>query len=122
MATLDWKSFLTRWSKDLMKTELAARLDPAPQSPDWLGYPPATPDEIEALEHRLGLRMPPSYKAFLMTSNGWRRTTTFIGRLRNTTDVNWFRIENENWVEAYSQVDFEIDDEEYYDYSAAGAA
>jgi len=36
----------------------------------WLGSPPATEEAIQALEARLRRPLPPSYRAFLMTTNG----------------------------------------------------
>jgi len=61
---IDWPSLLTAWSKDLMHTKLAQRVEPPRQSPDWLGYDPATASEIQELEQRLGASLPSSYKAF----------------------------------------------------------
>src|SRR3954451_19134731 len=100
---IDWPTFMTRWSTQLMTTQLAGRVAPPPDSPDWLGYAPATDDEIADLERRLCLLLPPSYDAFLRTSNGWRRTTSFIGRIRPAAEVNWFRIENESWADIYAE-------------------
>jgi hypothetical protein len=119
--TLDWKLFLTCWSQDLMESELAPRVEPPPQTPDWLGYAPATAKEIKQLEDRLGVPLPPSYKAFLRVSNGWRRTTAFIGRIRPTSDVNWFRVENEHWAECYAASGSSLPPEEYYVYGTDGA-
>lgn len=105
-----------------MKSKLAKQVAPVPKSPPWLGFSPATSKDIEELEDRLGVLLPPSYKAFLQTSNGWSRTTAFIGRIRPTQEVNWFQIENEQWVEAYSQVGLTSADKEYYDYGVDGAS
>ncbi|MCY2952989.1 MAG: HEAT repeat domain-containing protein [Planctomycetota bacterium] len=104
-----------------MKTELAGRVEPPPESPDWLGFAPATEGDLMELEQRLGVILPPSYRAFLLTSNGWRRTTRFIDRIRPTQEVNWFRVENEQWVEVYSDSGSPLADEEYYDYGEDGA-
>ena len=119
--TLDWKSLLTDWSRELLETKLAQRLEPAPESPSWLGFAPATTSEIEALEKRLGVVLPPSYRAFLSISNGWRRTTAFIGRIRPTQEVDWFRVENERWAEIFSSTGSSLPDEEYYAYPEDGA-
>jgi len=99
-----------------MNSELAERVEPSPKSPDWLGYSPATQEDIEKLESRLGVILPPSYKAFLSISNGWLRTTSFIDRIRPAEEVNWFRVENENWVNLYSDSGSEESDEDYYLY------
>ena len=117
----DWTSLLKRWSKELSQTELAKRLDPAAESSDWLGFAPASDEEIAAAERRLGVLLPPSYRAFLQTSNGWRRTTPFIGRVRPAAEINWFRVENERWAEIYADSGWDVPDEEYFDYSDGSA-
>jgi hypothetical protein len=40
----------------------------------------------------------------------------FIARLRPAEEVNWFRVENENWVDVYSEDGSPLEDAEYYDY------
>jgi HEAT repeat protein len=117
---VNWKPFLALWSCELMKTGLASRLDPPAESDDWLGFAPATEKDINELERRLGVLLPPSYKSFLLTSNGWRRTTPFVDRIRSSQDVDWFRVENENWIDAYSDTGSEEDDEEYFEYVDGG--
>ncbi|RZL35813.1 MAG: SMI1/KNR4 family protein [Pedobacter sp.] len=37
----------------------------------WLGNEPATKEEIELTEARLGIQLPDDYKAFLLTTNGF---------------------------------------------------
>jgi HEAT repeat protein/cell wall assembly regulator SMI1 len=119
---IDWKHLLTDWSRQLMQTSLAADIEPSPDSNNWLGFKPATKRKIQKLEQRLGVKLPPSYTDFLRTSNGWRRTTPFIGRIRPAEEVEWFRVENEQWVEEYAQDGSKQPDTEYYVYSPEGAA
>lgn len=63
----------------------------------------------------------PTYKDFLRVSNGWLRTTPFIGRIRPVEEVEWFRIENKQWVDVYSQDGSNQPDAEYYVYDPEGA-
>ena len=56
----------------------------------WLGYAPAKKSTIEATEHRLGINLPEDYKAFLLTSNGFRPT--------GGTDVSFLPVENIGWL------------------------
>src|SRR5207302_2707513 len=115
---IDWKPILVQWSKELLATDLARHVDPLPESRDWLGFDPATASEIGSLEARLGMILPPSYKSFLLTTNGWRALTLFIYRLRSASEVEYFRVENEHWVETtYGEAGSDEDDEEYYDYT-----
>jgi hypothetical protein len=104
-----------------MNTELANRVAALPDSPDWLGYAPATDDDLADLERRLGLLLPPSYESFLRTTNGWRRITPFIGRIRPAAEVNWFRIENEHWSDVYAEGGSKAPDQEYYAYDHEGS-
>lgn len=119
---MDWKHFLTTWSTQLMQSSLAAKVDLRSGSIDWLGFKPATRREIRDLERRLGVTLPPSYKDFLQVSNGWLRTTSFIGRIRPADEVDWFHVENKQWVEVCSESGSEKPDDEYYAYSSEGAA
>jgi hypothetical protein len=105
-----------------MASELAGRVSPAPESPDWLGFDPAGKDELKALESRLGMALPPSYRSFLLVSNGWRRTTFAVGGIRPAAEVDWFRVQNEQWVEAYSESGSDLPDDLYYDYSNGSAS
>jgi hypothetical protein len=57
----------------------------------WLGYPGATDDQIANLEARLGQSLPPSYRAFLEVSNGFRLPGMRIERLLSADEVDWFR-------------------------------
>jgi hypothetical protein len=57
----------------------------------WLGYPGATDDQIANLEARLGQILPPSYRAFLEVSNGFRLLGMTIERLLSADEVDWFR-------------------------------
>jgi len=119
---MDWKRILTNWSAQLMQSSLAATIDLPTESPDWLGFKPATKREIQDLEQRLGVTLPASYREFLRLSNGWRRTTPFVSRIRPTEEVDWFHVENEHWVEVFSQHGCQKPDEEYYVYGPQGAA
>ena len=40
-------------------------------TPGWLGNEPASEQMLAETEHRLGVRLPPSYRNFLLASNGW---------------------------------------------------
>ncbi len=105
-----------------MAGELAGSVTPPPRSHDWLGFKPASQRDLKRLEDRLGMSLPPSYRSFLMVSNGWRRTTFAIDRVRPAAEVEWFRVENEHWVDAYSEHGSDLPDEAYYDYPKGSAS
>jgi len=67
----------------------------------WLGEPGATEKEIASAEERLGALLPPSYRAFLAQANGFDHIGPFIYRLYSSTEVDWFRVRNQDWIDAY---------------------
>jgi len=66
-----------------------------------MGFDGAKEEEVFALESGLGVRLPPSYRSFLKTSNGWRHPGSFVYDLWPTTKVVWFAEINQDWIDAY---------------------
>lgn len=97
--TLDWSSFLKKWSDDiliLLKDDNS--LQPSEMEKEvlktgYLGFAKASESEIELTEKRLGVALPPSYKNFLGVSNGWRQIAMDAedGLLFPVARINWFR-------------------------------
>lgn len=123
MSGFDWPRFLRRWSADVLASA-AGKETPAPaQAAGWLGFPAATEDQITSAEARLHVTLPPSYKAFLRTSNGWLRPTRAIDRVLGVEQVDWFRKRHRNWVSAYTKPSRfwpreKTPDDEYFAYGA----
>jgi len=65
----------------------------------WLGYPGATEDQIAGLEARLGKSLPPSYRAFLKVSNGFRQPGMMTERILSIDEVDWFRVRHRELVD-----------------------
>ena len=87
MTISQWRRFLQRWSdKWLARDEKFPR---QVRERRWLGSQPATDKQISQLEKRLGYRLPPSYRNFLLTTNGWLRTSFCIARIRPVSEVDW---------------------------------
>ena len=76
-----------------------------------LGEPGAAEDEIEAAERRLGVRLPPSYRAFLAESNGFYLGSS-IERLDGAGELEWFRDSCLDWIVAY-EIGKDISPEEH---------
>jgi hypothetical protein len=106
MSDFDWKSLLERWSAALLASSSADHLPADVRASGWLGFHPATEKEIEEVERRLKIPLPPSYRAFLLVSNGWRCTIHAIERLRPANELRWFREKNRDWVTAYAQTGY----------------
>ncbi len=88
-----WGPFLRvwsgEWSDSLPDDEPRGEEDETARRERWLGFPPASEERIAAMEQRLGRRMPPSYRAFLAVSDGWRHAGGFVGLLAGTADARW---------------------------------
>lgn len=69
----------------------------------WLGEPPATNAQIAAAEKRLGVRLPPSYRAFLKVSNGWNHPDWVVERLGSADEIGWTRDKDPELVRDWLQ-------------------
>ncbi|MEU9238365.1 SMI1/KNR4 family protein [Streptomyces sp. NPDC048385] len=88
----DWRPFLARWSQewaDAQDGEDVQARDEEPVRTRQLGFPPAAEERIQALEERLGHRLPPSYRSFLTVSDGWRHAGGFVWVLAGTGRARW---------------------------------
>ncbi|MFI7233225.1 SMI1/KNR4 family protein [Nonomuraea angiospora] len=98
-----WKPYLQRWSEEWR----IAHPDEEPDSEPWLGCSPATEDEVRALESRLGCVLPPSFREFLLVTNGWRHAGNFVWSLRGTEEIGWLSDLEPMWADAYADWDGE---------------
>jgi hypothetical protein len=100
-----WRPFLKRWSEEWVAAKTAAH-DPEDEEPldetvvrdCWLGFGPASAEEISAAEARLGVSLPPSLREFLAVTNGWRDAGEFIYRLAGAAEVGWLRDMDSFWI------------------------
>jgi SMI1 / KNR4 family (SUKH-1) len=98
----DWKVFLEQWSREFIASannlhQISAEVIES----GWLGYPGATEAQIIQAEARLQTKLPPSYRAFLKVSNGWRQLTPFIYRIWAVEDIDWFVVKHQSWLNAF---------------------
>jgi hypothetical protein len=119
----EWKAFLAEYNRELLSYEEVVKVLPREViKKGWLGYPSATDEELKAIEKRLTTRLPPSYRAFLRISNGWRFPSISILDLLPVSEVAWFREQNQDWIDAYVGPSEElpaISDEDYFVYGSA---
>ncbi|AEW98340.1 SMI1/KNR4 family protein [Streptantibioticus cattleyicolor] len=107
----EWRGFLEDYSAKFLASDYLRQAEADGQAPfpvsdtqresGWLGREPATEEEVRAAEERLGVRLPPAYRSFLLTSNGWNS----IGPvdLLKADEIAWFA-EREAWlVDAWSE-------------------
>ena len=66
-----------------------------------VGHEGCSEEEVLDLEHRLDVRLPDSYRLFLLEINGCDRLGLSHGGLLRADQVKWFRDENQDWIDAY---------------------
>ncbi|WP_346292196.1 SMI1/KNR4 family protein [Sphaerothrix gracilis] len=102
MNTFDWKAFLKQWSQEVIETvQEKTALPQQVLEDEWLGYPAASENQILQAEAQLQRSLPPSYREFLMVTNGWRCPTPFIHRILPIESVTWFRVNHSHWIEEF---------------------
>ena len=88
---------------------------------EWPGNSGASEDQLSAVEKRLKVKLPPSYRAFVAASNGWRQASRAVPVLRPVESIKWFRKEHADWVEAYAGAQEgesrPIPERDYFDYA-----
>ncbi|MGW5178534.1 SMI1/KNR4 family protein [Streptomyces sp. NPDC004082] len=119
-----WRELLGRWSEEWLDPVLheQERSEPFPdevRKARWLGAAGATRGEVAALEDRLGVALPRSYRQFLLVSNGWLNTTHGIDRLLPSQEVGCTRdleADVSAWAGAPGHADVRVEDDEYFVY------
>lgn len=105
----DWSSWLAEWNRVLLQyldPEEEGQFPYEDMTPEivvsgWLGYPAAAESEIIALETRLGMRLPPSYRSFLRVSNGFRQPGNLVPRLFRCAEVDWLRARHQTTIDIW---------------------
>ncbi len=115
----DWSHLLEKWNDKMFLDSSESDLEAyAAWYPDECANinctkHPALEVDIKLLEQRLGKQLPPSYRNFLLASNGWTFMETFR-ELFNSKEVDWLS-NLTPWLADWEGS--EISDEEYFDYS-----
>jgi hypothetical protein len=90
---------------------------------DWPGAPAASEPQLIAAEQRLGIQLPPSYRSFLQTSNGWSQASRSVPVLLPVESIYSFRKKQRAWIDAYQLSEpLEIPETEYFDYAKSDPA
>lgn len=77
----------------------------------WLGRDPAGEQQVAATEERLGVRLPPSLRGFLLASNGWGPVSAYTSGLSSCEQIDWFRNTDEDFIDGVRE-GYEDDGEE----------
>ena len=87
----------------------------------WINYDPEMSGEDTrqegGREKYLGITLPPSYKDFLLTSNGFRFISFFLDNLFPIEKIEWARNTEEDWwFQLLANSGIEVSDEQYFYY------
>lgn len=120
MSDFDWKQFLTNWGKQILEQDdIASDFPLEIRNTGWLGFSPASEKQLQEVERRLRISLPPSYREFLKVSNGWREAGFFIHKLWSVNEIEWYAIRHQDtidaWLKEASQNNF-VFDEDYFVY------
>ncbi|MEU3182935.1 SMI1/KNR4 family protein [Streptomyces sp. NPDC006923] len=93
MKIYNWRPFLERWSEDWADSAGALGQEVADgrvSGERWLGFAPADEERIGALEERLGVSLPPTYRSFLAATDGWRPAGTSVRLMGTAEGAHWY--------------------------------
>ena len=77
---------------------------------------PADEVSLSQAEQRLGVALPDSYKRFLRCTNGYGGFGLPPQDLRSVERIDWFRTEEQEWIETWDDHGIRVPDEIYLDY------
>ncbi|MEV0083869.1 SMI1/KNR4 family protein [Saccharopolyspora sp. NPDC050642] len=90
----EWRDYLREYNELYLRTEgeyQRVDLGSEQEAARWMGHEPATEEVVLAAERRLGVRFPPSYRAFLLASDGWDGVGGWIELIWSCERIPWMR-------------------------------
>jgi hypothetical protein len=112
-----WQRLLSVWAAEAVERP---GVKPAAGPLSGLGFPGASDGELLVVEVRLDCQLPPSYREFLKCTNGLRQPLAFVpargGDFWSAQEVDWFRVRNQEWIDAWTGDTFVIPDDVYFVY------
>ena len=118
MTMYNWKKLLEQINDTILSDkDLCAVVD----NPDTLFNPAASEEQILKNQNRLETDLPPSYKSFLSTSNGFKILNNFYWDIFPIEKVQWLKDFDQDLIDAWLkppglEVYPAVGDEEYYVY------
>lgn len=111
MATWDWQGLLQEMNDAILTGPFAEDYPLPPEAIEegWIGYDPAGEEQIAAVEKRLGMTLPPSYRAFLKVSNGWPVCNPYMDEVFPVERIDFTRNTDpdliDNWEKTRTDAD-----------------
>ncbi|MDA0564994.1 SMI1/KNR4 family protein [Streptomonospora sp. S1-112] len=90
----EWRAYLLMYGDIYLRTANEYRLPGITEEQRrtrWLGRAPATEEAVAAAEERLGVRLPPSLRAFLKASDGWPAVDGWTEAVCSCAELAWMR-------------------------------
>jgi hypothetical protein len=105
-----WRELLGRVSEDILEAgEFDEEMSAEAVARRWLGSDGASEEALAAAESRLGVDLPPSYRTFLSTTDGFGPIGFFVRRLRPVRELAWLRDEDPEliaiWADATQETE-----------------
>jgi hypothetical protein len=116
LAVAEWREYLRGYSAEFFDSDYLRRAEAdgraqylvssAQREARWLGYEPASEQMLAETEHRLGIRLPPSYRNFLLVSNGWSTIRYWYSPidLIGADEIGWMSGLEPELIDAYDGV------------------
>jgi hypothetical protein len=103
----EWRAFLDEHNTNIFESasvrealeEGRLYVSPGRWEAGWAGAQPVSEEAIAAVEERLGVRLPPSYRNFLKVSNGWECVGPVD--LFPLESIGWFTDLDEGLIDAW---------------------
>ena len=105
MMARDWQGFLQAMNDAVLTDGFVDEFSLPADVLDkrWVGYDPATEEQIADVEARLGVRLPPSYRAFLKVSNGWRVCNPYMEDVYPVEKIDFTRTTDADLIAMWEQ-------------------
>jgi SMI1 / KNR4 family (SUKH-1) len=112
LTVTEWREFLSAYSvKYLASEEFCSALEEgrepwfteAHRAAGWLGRQPAGEAAVAAAEERLGVRLSPSYRNFLLASDGWN--SIGLLDLLEVEEIGWFADKAADLLEIWEELE-----------------
>lgn len=119
---MDWKTFLKDVSASLHDSgHLKEEYNNGDNGNSWLGYLGATETQIAQREDELQVTLPPSYKEFLLASNGFKQVSNFIWDILPVENITWLKDFDNDFYQGYAaEIKYDdVSDEDYFTYGPA---
>jgi hypothetical protein len=108
----DWRGYLVEYGGVYVRTAneyQRARLTAEQLESHWLGAEPVDERTVAATERRLGIRLPPSLRAFLTVTDGWQGVGGWVHEVSPCAEIDWLRDTGmgEDLIDVYLDVEQE---------------